>query len=107
MSINKFRADLGFGKKLISKTVLAIMALLLQVEHLSDMHHSGLLPLMERGDTTMWNGEANLAEVSYFNVIPNQRYRFRLIGTQPIYALQFSTQVNSYIVRWFQNQQHS
>jgi len=36
------------------------------------------------------NGEANFAEVSYFNVIPNQRYRFRLIGTQSIYALRFS-----------------
>ena len=36
------------------------------------------------------NGEANFAEVSYFNVVPNQRYRFRLIGTQSIYALRFS-----------------
>ena len=35
-------------------------------------------------------GEANFAEVSYFNVVPNQRYRFRLIGTQSIYALRFS-----------------
>ena len=38
------------------------------------------------------NGEVNFAELSYFNVIPNQKYRFRLIGTQSIYALRFSVE---------------